>query len=94
MTSSQDEVFKLYDVNDVTKYYPKFTEGEWRVGVTFNPSNNEWVDEVKRATAELIDLLEEMKSKSNDPRSLAKAQTDYEQAAMWAVKGITKTKKE
>jgi hypothetical protein len=69
------------------------TEGAWRVGTTFNPSASGTVDEVKRRTAELIDMLEGLKSTSNDPRSIAKAQTDFEQAAMWAVKGITKTKK-
>ena len=36
----------------------KQTEGEYRVGVSFNPSNSSAVDEIKRKTAELIDLIE------------------------------------
>jgi len=49
------------------------------------------VDKIKRYTADLIDLCEEIKMKS-DPnvserwRLCALAQTAYEEAAMWAVK--------
>lgn len=34
------------------------TEGEYCVGVTFNPSANPLVDEIKRAAADLIDLID------------------------------------
>jgi hypothetical protein len=36
----------------------KQTLGEYRVGVSFNPSNNPLVDEIKRKAADLIDLIE------------------------------------
>ena len=63
------------------------TEGQLRVGVTFNPSGNPLVDEIKNASAALIDLV--MQSGA-DPRTNAIAATQIEQAAMWAVKAITK----
>jgi hypothetical protein len=66
------------------------TEGEWRVGVSFNPSNNEWVDKVKFLTAELIDLI---LLKGTDLRTMALAATHFEDGAMWAVKSITKSPK-
>lgn len=34
------------------------TEGEYCVGVTFNPSANPTVDEIKRAAAALIDMID------------------------------------
>ena len=66
---------------------PKQTTGEERVRVSFNPSGNERVDEIKRVAAELIDLCEEMKGK--EPRLAALAQTAFEEGAMWAVKAAT-----
>lgn len=68
--------------------------GEDRVRVKFNPSANTVVDQIKQKTAELIDLCESLKnSYSGGPdeknRCLAKAQTEYEDAAMWAVKAAT-----
>lgn len=50
---------------------------------SFNPSNNLVVDEIKRRTDELIAYIEE-NVPSNRQRSVAL--TNYEQAAMWAVK--------
>ena len=67
------------------------TKGEYRVGITFNPSNDDQVARIKRAAADLIDLIEEI-----DPafaevgRLKALAQTHVEDAAMWAVKAATK----
>ncbi len=67
------------------------TIGEHAVGVSFNPSGNAQVDDVKRRCAELIDLLEAAASSNPlDPRCAAIAQTCFEEAAMWAVKAITK----
>lgn len=63
------------------------TIGEKRVRLSFNPSQNELVDDIKLKTAELIDLCERMKDK--DMRCVALAQTNYEVAAMWAVKAAT-----
>jgi hypothetical protein len=49
----------------------------------FNPSESEVVAEIKRRTDELIQFIEE-NVPSNRQRSIAL--TNYEQAAMWAVK--------
>jgi hypothetical protein len=67
--------------------------GAQRVRESFNPSGTEMatmVDKLKRYTADLIDLCEELKHL--DPRLASLAQTAYEEAAMWAVKAAT-TKK-
>jgi len=61
--------------------------GEYRVRVSFNASGSSEVDSIKRLTAQLINICEELKSK--DPRLAALAQTAYEEAAMWAVKLAT-----
>ncbi len=61
--------------------------GESRVRTEFNPSSENVVDQIKQKTAELINLCEELKEK--DPRLAAIAQTEYESAAMWAVKAAT-----
>jgi hypothetical protein len=64
--------------------------GAHRVRESFNPSQDSLVDKIKRYTADLIDLCEEMKEM--EPRLASLAQTAYEEAAMWAVKAAT-TKK-
>lgn len=61
--------------------------GEDRVRTKFNPSAESAVDQIKQKTAELIDLCEALKVK--EPRLASLAQTDYESAAMWAVKAAT-----
>ena len=61
--------------------------GEHRVRVTFNPSENSIVDQIKQKTAELINMCEQLKNK--DARLASLAQTEYENAAMWAVKAAT-----
>lgn len=65
----------------------QMTLGEQRVRRTFNPTSNRQVEEIKIATAELIDMCEELKAK--DARLASLAQTAYEEAAMWAVKAAT-----
>ena len=64
--------------------------GAQRVRESFNPSKDNIVDKIKRYTADLIDLCEELKPL--DPRLAALAQTSYEEAAMWAVKAATTNK--
>lgn len=64
--------------------------GANRVRESFNPSKDSMVDKIKRYTADLIDLCEDLKLK--DPRLAALAQTAYEEAAMWAVKAATTPK--
>lgn len=75
------------------------TLGEARVRTEFNPSNDSKVDQFKQKSAELINLIEELKAeKSNNGanvmngefvRLCSLAQTDFESAAMWAVKAAT-----
>jgi hypothetical protein len=61
--------------------------GAFRVRESFNPSGNPTVDKIKRWSADLIDLCEDLKA--SDARCAALAQTAYEEAAMWAVKAAT-----
>jgi hypothetical protein len=78
------------------------TKGEYRVGINFNPSNDDMVGQIKRKAADLIDLIETIPSNlgtTTEPariqqnevgRLKALAQTEIESAAMWAVKAATK----
>jgi len=69
---------------------PAGSIGAMRVREDFNPSQDNMVTKLKRYTADLIDLCEDLKHL--DPRLASLAQTAYEEAAMWAVKAAT-TKK-
>ena len=69
---------------------PAGSIGALRVREDFNPSNDDLVTKIKRYTADLIDLCEDLKPL--DPRLAALAQTAYEEAAMWAVKAATTRK--
>lgn len=77
------------------------TKGEYRVGITFNPSKDDMVGKIKRAAADLIDLIETIPFPSVDSkdsavhssevgRLKALAQSHIEDGAMWAVKAATK----
>lgn len=77
------------------------TKGEYRVGINFNPANDDMVGKIKRAAADLIDLIDNIPVlgaeteaqlvRSNEiARLKALAQTHVEDAAMWAVKAATK----
>ena len=72
------------------------TKGEYRVGITFNPSNNNKVQEIKLHAANLIDLIEGIPQHpllgcdAEVRRLKALAQTAIEEGAMWAVKAATK----
>lgn len=75
------------------------TKGEYRVGISFNPSADDKVAQIKRAAADLIDLIESIAvPDSGKPaeyaievvRLRALAQTAIEEGAMWAVKAATK----
>lgn len=77
------------------------TKGEYRVGISFNPSASGLVNDIKRKAADLIDLIEDiavppaqadgdvMRS-AEVARLKALAQTAVEDAAMWGVKAATK----
>lgn len=67
------------------------TKGEYRVGINFNPSHDDHVGLIKKAAANLIDLIETIPADTEDrPRLKALAQTAIEEGAMWAVKAATK----
>lgn len=78
------------------------TKGEYRVGTSFNPSGNSYVDSIKDQAAKLIDLVEAIHpDDTNDVgrtaevfRLKALAQTAIEEGAMWAVKAATKGPRE
>lgn len=73
------------------------TKGEYRVGINFNPSADDMVGKIKRAAADLIDLIDEIKVVTDGHDTVVEvlrlkslAQTHIEDAAMWAVKAATK----
>jgi hypothetical protein len=77
------------------------TKGEYRVGISFNPSQDDAVSRIKRAAADLIDMIEDIAvpPASGDPGAIRSAeicrlkslaQTAIEDGAMWAVKAATK----
>jgi hypothetical protein len=69
--------------------------GAHRVRESFNPSEDNVVDQIKRATADLIDLVDTLRHDVSDveqARIVSLAQTHYENAAMWAVKAATTPK--
>lgn len=68
------------------------TKGEYRVGIDFNPSGDDLVARIKRAAADLIDLIEGIDATDHGEKARLKAlaQTEIESAAMWAVKAATK----
>jgi len=55
----------------------------------FNPNEDAGVDEIKLKTDELIELVRKLAMSSPEgQRRMALAVTNYEQAAMWAVKSL------
>ena len=70
----------------------EMTYGEKAVGLTFNPSNDETVDRLKKLYAEIIDICSEARTAAGQGekgRLLSVAITEAQTAQMWAVKGIT-----
>ena len=68
------------------------TFGERAVGLTFNPSNNEVVQQIKVKFADVIDCLNDYRNAANDgemKRMLSVAITEAQTAQMWAVKAVT-----
>jgi hypothetical protein len=64
--------------------------GELMVRTEFNPDANSDVDLIKQKTAELINLVNDLKTA--DRRLVSLAITGYENSAMWAVKAATASK--
>lgn len=70
--------------------------GERAVGLSFNPSSNPKVDELKKAAAAFIDLCNDMRTATDDAkpdadvaRMASVAITEAQTAQMWAVKAAT-----
>ncbi len=66
--------------------------GEKRVRTLFNPSEEGAVDQIKQKAAELINLVESLRTETGQSernRLISVAQTSIEEAAMWAVKAAT-----
>lgn len=68
------------------------TYGEKAVGLSFNPSANSDVDQIKGVYATIIDVLDEKRQNTDDgekKRLLSIAITEAQTAQMWAVKAVT-----
>lgn len=73
------------------------TLGESRVRIAFNPSNEDYVFQIKQKAAELIDFIEGSASRKNLTdaevgeylRLMDLSLTAIEEGAMWAVKMAT-----
>lgn len=69
--------------------------GEKAVGLTFNPGMNPQVDAIKRHFADVIDLIDSVRSGSDNAevkRMASIAITEAQTAQMWAVKAVTWSK--
>lgn len=69
----------------------ELTFGEKAVGITFNPSSSQEVNEIKIEYAAIIDNLNKRRMHGNDEqrRMLSIAISETQTAQMWAVKAIT-----
>ena len=70
----------------------ELTYGQKAVGLTFNPSGNEGVDQIKSLYAEIVDHMDALRTNSPSPevrRMASVAITEAQTAQMWAVKAIT-----
>jgi hypothetical protein len=72
--------------NEVMDEPRESTEGEYRVGITFNPSKDPRVDAIKRAAADQIDFI---LACGGDLRMSDLACTYIETGTMYAVKLVT-----
>lgn len=69
----------------------ELTFGEKAVGLTFNPSGDEKVNELKKHYAAIIDILNDDRGENRDERArlASVAITEAQGAQMWAVKSVT-----
>ena len=70
----------------------ELTFGEKAVGLSFNPSSDQKVHELKKAAATFIDSCNDLREKTADgevKRMLSVAITEAQTAQMWAVKAAT-----
>jgi len=76
----------------MTQEQREITYGEKAVGLTFNPGNNKDVDRCKKAFANIIDNMNDLRDSTHNPevkRMCSVAITEAQTAQMWAVKAIT-----
>lgn len=72
----------------------EMTFGEKAVGLTFNPSGNEAVQQLKEKAAAFIDACNDYRNATQDgevKRMLSVAITEAQTAQMWGVKAVTWT---
>jgi hypothetical protein len=65
------------------------TLGQKRVKAEFNPAKNELVDQIRNKSAELIDLIEQLRTlecSGERHRVISIAQTEIETSCMYAVR--------
>ena len=70
----------------------KLTYGEKAVGITFNPSNDDKVHQIKSKYAEIINMLNDLRTEKGQCEASRLASvgiTEAQGAQMWAVKAIT-----
>lgn len=69
----------------------QLTFGEMAVGLSFNPSGDPKVTELKQHYAAIIDILNDDRGENRDERArlASVAITEAQGAQMWAVKAIT-----
>jgi hypothetical protein len=69
------------------------TFGQKAVGLSFNPSKDDAVAEIKQRYATIIDMLDELRTENPYGKEQARlasiAITQAQDAQMWAVKAIT-----
>lgn len=68
------------------------TFGQKAVGLSFNPSGDDQVGQVKQAYADIIDKMNDLRSTTQSPevkRLASVAITEAQGAQMWAVKALT-----
>ena len=79
----------------MTEETPPQTYGEMAVGLTFNPGGNPDVEKIKRAFADLIDMMAELRITASaagnyeQARLASVAITEMQTSQMWAVKAVT-----
>ena len=82
----------IFETDPSEPIAPQLTLGQRRVRVSFNPSANSVVDNIKTDAAAMIDNINQISQASTDgevKRLCALAMTEIESAAMWAVKAAT-----
>ncbi len=75
----------------VTGTVKPLSYGEKAVGLTFNPSGDETVNQIKTLYASVIDELNLLKTEERNEKNrlISIAITEAQTAQMWAVKAIT-----